>query len=73
LSGIKYNDPNYLQSEDKIITNKITDIKKYIIGIHLNKNVKNNFKDLLCQEKDFLENNSILIFDTNRNIIYPKS
>lgn len=51
------NDLNYHQSEEKILTNKIVDIKKYIIGIHLNKNINKNLKKLNTISKD------ILIFD----------
>lgn len=55
-------DKNYHQSEDKILTNKIIDIKKYIIGIHLNKNINKNYKILLEKEKHFIIDNDIVIF-----------
>lgn len=62
-------DSNYHQSEDKILTNKIVNIKEYIVGIHLNKNTKHNFKLLLEKEFDFLTNNNITIFDKNWEVL----
>ena len=62
-------DKNYHQSEDKILTNKIIDIKKYIVGIHLNKNVNNNYTILLEKEGDFLIDNNIIIFGSDWNIL----
>jgi hypothetical protein len=62
-------DKNYHQSEDKILTSKIIDIKKYIIGIHLNKNVNNNYIILLKKEGDFLIDNNIIIFGSDWNTL----
>jgi hypothetical protein len=59
------NNPNLIQSEDKILTGKIKGIKKYIVGIHLNKNVEENYQILLGQESYFIENNNIPIFGKN--------
>lgn len=62
-------DKNYHQSEDKILTSKIVNIKKYIVGIHLNKNVNNNYTILLEKEKYFLINNNIIIFGSDWEIL----
>lgn len=65
-------DKNYHQSEDKILTNKIIGIKNYIVGIHLNKNINDNYTTLLEKEGDFLRKNNITIFDTNWGILKGK-
>lgn len=63
------NDKNYHQSEDKILTSKIINIKKYIVGIHLNKKVNNNYTKLLKKESDFLIDNNIIIFGRDWDIL----
>ena len=62
-------DKNYHQSEDKILTSKIINIKKYIVGIHLNKNVNDNYSTLLEREGDFLIDKNIIIFGSDWNIL----
>ncbi|MCK9319194.1 hypothetical protein [Methanoculleus sp.] len=62
-------DKNYHQSEDKILTSKMVNIKKYIVGIHLNKNVNDNYTKLLEKEGNFLIDNNIIIFDSDWNIL----
>mgnify|MGYP005851058689 CR=1 FL=1 len=63
------NDSNYHQSEDKILTSKIINIKKYIIGIHLNKNIERNLGLILDREMEFLKSNQIIIFGKDWEII----
>lgn len=65
----KIPDNNYHQSEDKILSNKVKNIKKYIVGIHLNKNVHENYKKLLEKENEFIKENNIIIFDKDWNIV----
>lgn len=62
-------DDNYHQSEDKILTDKITNIKKYIIGIQLNKNIQDNLMKLLNKENLFIKKNNIKIFGKNWEIL----
>lgn len=62
-------DKNYHQSEDKILTSKMVNVKKYIVGIHLNKNVNDNYTKLLEKERNFLIDNNIIIFDSDWNIL----
>jgi hypothetical protein len=62
---------NYRQSEDKILTKSIENIRKYIIGIHINKNVENTLQTLVSDIaiKDMIVNNKWSVFDTKWNII----
>ena len=70
--GITYTNDysDFNQSEDKILTNKITDIHKYIIGLHIVKNtlIKEYFDEWMI-ENDF---DCEYIFDENWNNITKK-
>jgi hypothetical protein len=54
-----------IQSEDKILTSKLNNIKKYIIGIHINNDPSKYIEEL----KSLIENNW-LVFDKNWNLIF---
>jgi len=54
----------YIQSEDKILKSKIIDIKKYIIGIHINNNPYKYIDEL-----NSLIENDWLVFDKNWKLI----
>lgn len=56
--------PEYIQSEDKIVTNQIKNIKKYIIGIHINNDLSNYRKEI----KSLIQDNW-LIFDKKWNFL----
>jgi len=58
-------DLEVIQSEDKILKGKIIDIKKYIIGIHINNDPYKYMDEL----KPLIENNW-LVFDKNWNLIF---
>jgi hypothetical protein len=64
-------DQKYHQSEDKILTNVIYPIDKYIIGIQLNNNPEYNFR-FLKKSKYWkkIEKNNWIIFDNKWNILY---
>ena len=60
-------DLEVIQSEDKILKGKIIDIKKYIIGIHINNDPYKYMDEL----KPLIENNW-LVFDKNWNLIFDQ-
>jgi len=63
----RHPEPVYHQSEEKILTDKIVGIHKYIVGIHLNKNVDENYLNLIGdkQFKSLIEKYNWIIFDEN--------
>ena len=56
--------PELIQSEDKIVTSAIKNIKRYIIGIHIN----NDPSKYIAELNTFLKDNW-LIFDKNWKLI----
>lgn len=64
-----YSDPDFNQAEDRIQTNKITNITRYIVGIHLNRNVRSNYRKLMTEFHETLKNNGIIIFGKNWGIL----
>lgn len=64
-----YSDPDFNQAEDRIQTTKITNITRYIVGIHLNRNVLSNHMDLMTEFHETLKNSGIIIFGKNWEIL----
>jgi len=62
----EYND--FHQSEDKILTNRIDNIKKYIVGIHIIHNEFNEEVLAICKKYNFYPE---YIFDEDWNLIKP--
>jgi hypothetical protein len=63
-------EPDYVQSEEKIMTSCVHNVKRYIVGIHLNKNVTENCRKLMEHESDFILSSRIPIFDEKWNVIH---
>ena len=65
-------DTNLHQAEDKILTNVIPNIFKYIVGIQINKDPEYNIGKILGIEEiyDKLVDNQITLFDNDWKIIH---
>jgi GNAT superfamily N-acetyltransferase len=64
-------DPNYHQSEDKVLTNAIENVEKYIVGIQLNKAVHRSFHILWADEeiREKIVRNKWNVFDMKWNLL----